>query len=252
MTGDPADDDDTAAQAAGEDAIPRPGVARLDWRSRVAVTAGTVVIRSLAATWRFRQLNYEPVGAFRAQRRAAIYAFWHAQMLPFLALHRNANAAVLVSVHRDGERIVHAAARFGFRAIRGSTSRGAAGALRGLVRALQDGLEVVVTPDGPRGPAEQFAAGTLIAAQQTGVPVVLMAAAAHRAWRLGSWDRFIIPKPWTRITVAYSEPLPVAGSSPRDAAAAAADFQARLIALNEAAQRDVAHAVADARAAHAH
>ena len=130
----------------------------LDWRSRVTVAAGTVVIRSLAATWRFRQLNYEPVGAFRAQKRAAIYAFWHAQMLPFLALHRNANAAVLVSVHRDGERIVHAAARFGFRAIRGSTRRGAAGALRGLVRALQDGLEVVVTPDGPRGPAEQFAA----------------------------------------------------------------------------------------------
>jgi lysophospholipid acyltransferase (LPLAT)-like uncharacterized protein len=233
------DGSDEASPTDGE-SIHAPAARPLDWRSRVAVAAGTAVIRSLAATWRFRQLNYEPVGAFRAQRRAAIYAFWHAQMLPFLALHRNANAAVLVSVHRDGERITHAAARFGFRAIRGSTSRGAAGALRGLVRALQDGLEVVVTPDGPRGPAEQFAAGTLIAAQQAGVPVVLMAAAARRAWRLGSWDRFMIPKPWTRITVAYSEPIAVGGSSPREAAAAAADFQARLIALNRAAVADVA------------
>jgi lysophospholipid acyltransferase (LPLAT)-like uncharacterized protein len=227
--------------AAADGVIAPTPAKRLDWRSRVAVAAGTSLIRVLAATWRFRQLNYEPVAAFRAERRAAIYAFWHAQMLPFLALHRNANAAVLVSVHRDGERITHAAARFGFRAIRGSTSRGAAGALRGLVRALQDGLEVVVTPDGPRGPAEQFAAGTLIAAQQAGVPVVLMAAAARRAWRLGSWDRFMIPQPWTRITVAYSEPIPVTGSSPREAAAAAADFQARLIALNQAAASDVAN-----------
>jgi lysophospholipid acyltransferase (LPLAT)-like uncharacterized protein len=231
--------DGTAAAGGASDGVSPPS-GRLDWRSRGAVAAGTAVIRGLAATWRFRQLNYEPVGAFRAQRRAAIYAFWHAQMLPFLALHRNANAAVLVSVHRDGERIAHAAARFGFRAIRGSTSRGAAGALRGLVRALQDGLEVVVTPDGPRGPAEQFAAGTLIAAQQAGVPVVLMAAAAHRAWRLGSWDRFMIPQPWSRITVAYSEPMPVTGTSPREAAAAAADFQTRLIALNQVAAADVA------------
>ena len=235
------DEGDGTPPPAGEGTGVVPPAGRLDWRSRVAVAAGTAVIRILAATWRFRQLDYEPVGAFRAQRRAAIYAFWHAQMLPFLALHRNENAAVLVSVHRDGERITHAAARFGFRAIRGSTSRGAAGALRGLVRALQDGLEVVVTPDGPRGPAEQFAAGTLIAAQQAGVPVVLMAAAAHRAWRLGSWDRFMIPKPWTRITVAYSEPMPVTGSSPREAAAAAADFQARLIALNQKAAADAAY-----------
>jgi len=219
-----------------------PAHAPLDWRSRVAVASGTALIRGLAATWRFRQLDYGPVGAFRSGGGAAIYAFWHAQMLPFLALHRNANAAVLVSVHRDGERIAHAAARFGFRAIRGSTSRGAAGALRGLVRGLQDGWEVVVTPDGPRGPAEQFAAGTLVAAQQAGVPVVLMAAAARRAWRLGSWDRFMIPQPWTHITVAYSAPLPVTWGSAREAAAAATDFQARLVALNDLARTDVARA----------
>jgi lysophospholipid acyltransferase (LPLAT)-like uncharacterized protein len=208
----------------------------LDLRSRVAVAGGSAIIRGLAATWRFRQLNYEPLAAMRARGGAAIYAFWHAQMLSFLALHRNENVAVLVSAHRDGELIAQAAARFGFRAIRGSTSRGAAGALRGLVRALDDGWEVAVTPDGPRGPGEQFAVGTLIAAHQAGVPLVLAAAAPRRAWRLRSWDRFMIPRPWTQITVAYSEPVPLTWGSAREAAAAASDVQARLNALNEVAR----------------
>jgi hypothetical protein len=238
---DPREVPDPAPTPRSDDDV-APGPVPLDWRSRATVAGGAAIIRALSATWRFRQLNYEPVGAFRARRGVAIYAFWHAQMLPFLALHRDTHAAVLVSAHRDGERIAQAAARFGYRAIRGSTSRGAAGALRGLVRGLEDGWEVVVTPDGPRGPAEQFAPGTLVAAQQAGVPVVLMAAAAHRAWRLGSWDRFMIPQPWTRITVAYSEPLPVTWESPREAAAAATEFQSRLVALNAQARDDVAHA----------
>ena len=194
------------AASAGERTA-APATTRLDWRSRVAVATGTAVIRSLAATWRFRQLNYEPVGAFRAQRRAAIYAFWHAQMLPFLALHRNANAAVLVSVHRDGERITHAAARFGFRAIRGSTSRGAAGALRGLVRALQDGLEVVVTPDGPRGPARKIQEGIIYLAQVSGRPIVPISNFAHWKIHLRSWDRFQIPLPFAKCELYDNDPI---------------------------------------------
>jgi len=208
----------------------------LDWRSRALVAGGTGIIRGLAATWRFRQLNYAQLGARRARGGATIYAFWHAQMLAFLALHRNENVAVLISGHRDGELIARAATRFGFRTIRGSTSRGAAGALRGLVRALEDGWEVAVTPDGPRGPAEQFAAGPLIAAQQSGAPLVLMAAAPHRVWRLPSWDRFMVPQPWTHITAAYSDPVPATWNSAREASAAAADVQSRLVALNELAR----------------
>jgi lysophospholipid acyltransferase (LPLAT)-like uncharacterized protein len=210
--------------------------APLDWRSRAVVAGGSAVVRALAMTWRYRQLGFEPIRELRSRRQPAIYAFWHAQMLPLLALHHGAGAAILISAHRDGERIARAARRFGFRTIRGSTTRGAAGALRNLVRALEEGWEVVVTPDGPRGPVERFAPGAVIAAQQAGVPIVLVAAAADRAWRLRSWDRFMIPRPLARITVAYGAPVTVPADSAREAAATAADFQTQLDALNVVAR----------------
>lgn len=208
----------------------------LAWRSRWLIAGAAMFFRVLAATWRFREIGYGPVRDLRARRTGGMYAFWHAQMLPLMALHRSQNIAVLISVHRDGERMAQAASQLGFRAIRGSTFRGAAGALRGLVRALRDGWEVAITPDGPRGPAEQFAPGAIIAAQQAGVPIVLLAATTDHAWRLRSWDRFMIPWPFARITVVYGEPLEVPADSPRAAADTAADFQARLAALNASAR----------------
>jgi lysophospholipid acyltransferase (LPLAT)-like uncharacterized protein len=105
-----------------------------------------------------------------------------------------------------------------------------------MERTLADGISVAVTPDGPRGPAEVFAPGVLIAAQRTGVPVVIGGAAADRAWRLSTWDRFVIPQPFARIVVAYSEEMTVAADSPRAAAGAAADFQNRLVAINATAR----------------
>jgi lysophospholipid acyltransferase (LPLAT)-like uncharacterized protein len=225
-----ASDDDAPTGAEGDVSTP------LDWRSRLEVVAGTTAIRVLGATWRYRQLDFDRLQVVRRRGGGRIYAFWHAQMLAFLTLHRTERPAVLISTHRDGERIARAAVRLGLRSIRGSTSRGGAGALRALVRALHEGWEIAVTPDGPRGPAEQFAPGVVIAAHQAGVPVVLMAAAADRAWRLASWDRFIIPKPFSRITVAYSEPFMVPGDSARAAAETAADFQDKLVALNAVAR----------------
>lgn len=206
----------------------------LDWRARAAVTGGTALLRMLATTWRVRRLVRDPrVIPGLGDRHPRLYAFWHAQMLPALASHRNSGIAVLISEHRDGELIAQVAARFGVLAIRGSTSRGAAGALRAMERALADGISVAVTPDGPRGPAEVFAPGTLIAAQRANVPIVLGAAVPTRTWRLKSWDRFIIPKPFAEIVVAYSDEITIAALTPRAAAGAAAEFQTRLKALNE-------------------
>jgi lysophospholipid acyltransferase (LPLAT)-like uncharacterized protein len=192
----------------------------------------------MAATWRLRRL--EPDATRRPTLPAEagrIYAFWHGQMLPVIAMHRGESVAVLISSHRDGERLARVAERFGFGSIRGSTTRGGATALRAMHRALAEGVRVVITPDGPRGPAKQFAPGVLIAAQRAGVPIVLAAAAVDRQWRLGTWDRFVIPKPFARITVAYSEPITVTAASPRAAAEAAPAFQARMLEL-EARARD--------------
>jgi lysophospholipid acyltransferase (LPLAT)-like uncharacterized protein len=190
----------------------------------------------MAATWRLRRLGPDETRFPPLPEHAGrIYAFWHAQMLPVIALHRGEPVALLISNHRDGERLAQVARRFGFRSIRGSSTRGGASALRSMHRALADGFRVVVTPDGPRGPAREFAPGVLIAAQRAGVPIVLAAASVDRQWQLPTWDRFVIPKPFARITVAYSEPLQVKAETPREAAAAVAEFQSRLIALEAAA-----------------
>jgi lysophospholipid acyltransferase (LPLAT)-like uncharacterized protein len=202
--------------------------ARTDRRLRYLVPLGAIVIRLLAWTWRVRFVNPEAVAGLRAAGAPYLFACWHGQMLPLLWAHRGQGIAILVSEHRDGELITRIARTIGFNAVRGSSSRGGGRALLGLVAELQRGRPVAVTPDGPRGPAGTFAPGALVAAQRAGVPVLTVGAYASSAWRLGSWDRFLIPKPFARVNVAYGGPERVAGESPRDATAEVPRFQALL------------------------
>jgi lysophospholipid acyltransferase (LPLAT)-like uncharacterized protein len=202
--------------------------ARRDRTLALIVPLGALVIRLLAWTWRIRMVNPEAVAGLRAANAPYVFACWHGQMLPLLWAHRGQGIAILVSEHRDGEIITRIARTIGFNAVRGSTSRGAGRALLGLVAELQRGRPVAVTPDGPRGPAGTFAPGALVAAQRAGVPLLTVGAHASSAWRLKSWDRFLIPKPFARINVAYGGPEQVAGKSPRDAAAEVPRFQALL------------------------
>ena len=190
------------------------------WRVRL----GVLLVRLLAGTWRVRTLGYEAVASLRAARQPIVFTLWHGQMLPLLWHHRRQGIAVLISEHRDGEVIARIASALGFRAVRGSTYRGADRALAGLVRELRAGHDVAVTPDGPRGPAHQFAPGALVAAQRAGAPVVAVGVAAARSWRLRSWDGFMIPKPFARVTIAYAQATVEPGPA-RDAAARAPEFQ---------------------------
>jgi lysophospholipid acyltransferase (LPLAT)-like uncharacterized protein len=199
------------------------------------VALGTGLLRALARTWRFREVGRDGWRARRAAGRPTVLALWHGQMLPLTAHHRGAGAAVLISEHRDGEIIARVVRAFGLETVRGSTSRGGARALLELVATLRAGRDVAVTPDGPRGPRHEFAPGALVAAHRAGAAVIGVAAHVDRAWRLRSWDAFEIPKPFARITVAYTPAREVPGSSAREAAAAAPAFGAELRALLEAA-----------------
>jgi Kdo2-lipid IVA 3' secondary acyltransferase len=207
------------------------------WKLSAIVMLGAFAIRALAVTWRYRITNEESYRALRARSEPFIFAFWHGQMLPLLWRHRGEGVAVVVSSHRDGEIIARIAEHLGFRTIRGSTSRGAARALLGIVRELENGAEVAVTPDGPRGPAQKFASGALVAAQRVSVPIVGVAAAASRAWRLRSWDRFMIPKPFSRVNVVYTPPTSVDAPSSREAESQAPTFEALLGEALAAAER---------------
>jgi lysophospholipid acyltransferase (LPLAT)-like uncharacterized protein len=147
-------------------------------------------------------------------------------LLPLLYVHRNEGVAVLVSKHRDGELIARIAESLGFRTVRGSTSRGAARALAGMVRELENGHDVAVTPDGPRGPARSFAPGALIAAQRANAPVIVVGVSVKSSWRLKSWDRFVIPKPFARVKVVYSDAVRLEVGSARAAAEETSRFEA--------------------------
>jgi lysophospholipid acyltransferase (LPLAT)-like uncharacterized protein len=190
-----------------------------DRRLSLLVRLGAGALRLLATTWRVQVVNEAVVRELRARRQPFLYILWHGQLLPLLWTHRNRDIAIMVSEHRDGELIARLAHSLGFRTVRGSTSRGAARALLGASREVESGRDVAVTVDGPRGPAGSVAPGALVISQRTSAPMVPTGATASSAWRLRSWDRFMIPKPFAHVVVTYGAPLPATAATARDAAA---------------------------------
>lgn len=193
--------------------------------AKLALFLGRGMLRALGTTWRIRLVNTAPLTALRRAKRGFIFSLWHGQLLPLLWHHRDEGVVVLISEHRDGEMVARAAASLGYELIRGSSTRGADRALISIGREIQAGREVAITPDGPKGPSQKFAPGTLVAAQRADCFIVPVGVAVDRAWRLRSWDRFMIPKPFARVTIAYGEPTKVEASSPREAAKEGSRFE---------------------------
>ena len=200
-----------------------------DRKWRWTVRLGVPLVRTLGRSWRIRVVNDAGVVALRRAKDPMVFALWHGDMLPLLYQHRDEGVSVLISEHRDGELIARVAVSLGFRTVRGSTSRGASRALVGLSRELEAGRDVAITPDGPRGPARSFAPGALIAAQRAGAPIIAVGVSVRKAWRLRTWDRFLIPKAFARVSIAYSDPMQVESTSPRAAAAETSRFQSLML-----------------------
>src|SRR5437773_9685021 len=144
-------------------------------------------------------------------------ALWPNRLLIFpLVLRRflpNRHGAALISASRDGDLLADAIRRFGYDVVRGSSSRLGASAIIQLTEMLASGRDVVITPDGPRGPAYELGPGIVFLAQKSGAPVLLMNLEYSRCWRLGSWDRFIIPQPFSKVRVQISRPFRVKQTS---------------------------------------
>ncbi|MBI3790400.1 MAG: lysophospholipid acyltransferase family protein [Gemmatimonadetes bacterium] len=202
---------DAGPSADGAPRAPQAVREPLPWKLRVGVALGRWLVRLLGATWRVRVIDREAHDALRQARTPFIFSIWHGELLPCLWAHRAQGIAVLISEHRDGEIIAQVAEGLGYApSVRGSSSRGAARALLTVVRTLGSGVTVGFTPDGPRGPAQRAAPGAIAAAQRAQAPIIPLRAHASSAWRLRSWDRFMIPKPFARVTFAYGAPLMVA------------------------------------------
>jgi lysophospholipid acyltransferase (LPLAT)-like uncharacterized protein len=175
-------------------------------RFEAAGRLGALFLKGLGRTLRVRVEADEALREFRRQRQPVVFVFWHSRILPLAYLHRNEGIVVLVSQHEDGEYIARTIENMGFGTARGSSTRGGVRGLRGLIRAARQGHDLGFTPDGPRGPARKFKTGALVAAQLLGAPIVPLTAGGPGLWRLNSWDRSVIPKPFASLTLAYAPP----------------------------------------------
>lgn len=161
------------------------------------------VIRGVAQSMRCETHGHEAVDALYREGRHIILAFWHAQQLMIPIGYRGAGSHVLISQHGDGEIIARIIARFGHQAVRGSSTRGGAGALRALIRLGRSGQDVVVTPDGPKGPRHVAKLGVIQLAKATGLPIVPLAFACSKknSSRAGTvtWSRIHFPAAYSSM-----------------------------------------------------
>jgi lysophospholipid acyltransferase (LPLAT)-like uncharacterized protein len=159
---------------------------------------GAWVIRGLGRSMRMDSQGHEQVDALYRQGQHIIIAFWHAQQLMAPMGYRGTEANVLISQHQDGEIIARIIARFGLWAVRGSSTRGGAFALRELIRLGRSGADLVVTPDGPKGPRQVAKLGVVKLAKATGLPIVPVAFSCSKKNSLragiGSWSRIHGPE----------------------------------------------------------
>lgn len=174
---------------------------------------GPLLIYLLGRTLRIDWVGEENLNSARKGNRSVIYAFWHGRMLILAYSHRRRGAHVLISQHRDGEFIARIISRLGFVCVRGSTTRGGSKAIFEMCEKAACGYDLAVTPDGPRGPGFQVHPGTIYVAQRSGMPIVPITNSAQKRWSLSSWDRFIIPKPFSRAVVMLGEPIQVPAES---------------------------------------
>jgi len=164
------------------------------------------IIRLWLSTTDFRFLLDDPSCDPRFSRRRYLYLFWHEVLLGPAYTHSRHRIAILVSRHRDGELIAQVVRMLRGVAVRGSTTRGGATALRQMMRRGQFG-HLAMTPDGPRGPRRQVQLGPVYIASRTGMPVVPVGFAFQAPWRVNSWDRTALPKPGRPARCVVGRPI---------------------------------------------
>ena len=182
------------------------------------VSSGFIRLTGATSRWVFRES--EPVHRIFREGGNVVFAFWHNRFLimPYIYgahFHRD-RIAVIVSRSRDGELVGRVIGRFGFRAVRGSSSRGGKAAFLEMTRALREGWDAALTPDGPRGPRYRVQDGIISLAALTGVPIVPVSCCSTRQLVVrGSWDHMRIVLPLGRIAVVFRPALRLEGGLDR-------------------------------------
>jgi hypothetical protein len=177
----------------------------------------SLLIRCIGVTLRYRDICYPGPFPGYDTPPPGVFALWHRCLLVCAWHFRNRGVAVLISQSYDGELIARTVERLGFIAVRGSTSRDGTAGLRNLQRAYLDGRFCAITADGPRGPSMVAKPGVTQLAKLVGSEVIAFYAHPERAWQLRSWDRFLIPKPFSKVTIGWITEVPADQSAVQSA-----------------------------------
>jgi lysophospholipid acyltransferase (LPLAT)-like uncharacterized protein len=184
---------------------------------RVIGTAGKLFIDALFSTTRIEITGYDKVKDLY-EKKQGILVFWHSRILLISYLYKGQNASILTSRSRDGEYIARLVKKQGHEAIRGSTGKGGVRAGAMLIRRLREGRSAVVIPDGPQGPRFVVHPGVILLAKKSGLPIGPITYSAKNIKIFNSWDRFILPMPFTTCRVIYGNPVWVPADADKETA----------------------------------
>jgi lysophospholipid acyltransferase (LPLAT)-like uncharacterized protein len=182
-----------------------------EWKFKITLNIAFLMVLLLGKSLRIRPVGREQLERFHGKEGFILHS-WHGQQLVAFYYFRNCGYYILSSLSRDGDYSSSIMRRFGWRIIRGSSSRGAVRGLIELLRVLREGAGIGLTPDGPQGPLYHIEPGGLYLAQKTGAPIIPVAFVFDRKWvSEKSWDKFVIPKPFARCVAYFGEPFFITG-----------------------------------------
>lgn len=179
----------------------------------IAPPLAFLIIKLLYWSIRKETVNGHIHDAYLREGKPSIFAFWHGRLLMMAPRYCGKRLATLISLHQDGELISKTISYFGFRSIRGSSTRGGFSAMREMVRTFEEGYDIAITPDGPRGPRYRVQNGIIELARQTEMAIIPVSFNASRKKVFRSWDRFLLPFPFSRGVLVFGEPVLVPRNS---------------------------------------
>jgi len=174
------------------------------------------IVNVLGKTVKTTRINSSEVDELVYRKQNFVLAFWHGTMLMPWYLHKNQNFSALVSQSKDGAILANSLVKWGYKVERGSSHKGGKEALNTLLENSKQNYSVSITPDGPTGPPRVMKAGAIITAQRSGIPLVLCGVAYKKKYIFNSWDKFEVPKFFSKVVVKYSKPIIIDNELSRD------------------------------------
>ncbi|MFH1762342.1 MAG: lysophospholipid acyltransferase family protein [bacterium] len=164
-----------------------------------------LAVRFIGLTWRIKIINPHGINPRDNKNQKIIFPFWHGRLLVPIYHYRNTGTYGIISRSNDGEILSEFSSRLGYSLVRGSSSRDGKRAFIRLRRAMRNGHNIGIAPDGPRGPARKVQMGVIELARQEGLMIVPLTFAASGYKKFSSWDGFVFPKPFSRIVMIFGE-----------------------------------------------